>query len=455
MRRNKERDMLRARDRQFRRLLSLFSAITVLLPACGTINPNYVMPDICKQFDDTKLAPLAAPDPNDPTYPKVVFETPGQIKVMHGFGRAQNPGTFLVKLEQRVSVPAYATRATVFLNGWHLVYPNDHHVMAVGALITKIKHDPRTQTLTWIAAGMLRDDDLSAADHFTYYYTVIAWNDTALNLSVDHGNADNFCNPDTDLPDKSFLAFNRGTSTALSAFSVFAQNPALPPSKPVAILPRGFGFVWYDSDHHLLQLGYNLDYSEIFAEHGKTYNNNKNHVHTAGDLFTGIPAPLPGPGSRVDSGFVTWNTFAIFKDDATRRDYLFSEMVSTLGGTDVGLIQPPFAILPKKGEAAGTQAGGVSTQDLVIENVPFEFAIPMLTGWELAYLTDDQHAKEVGIWIDDWSYTAGSPGGTLRYRLSSILRDNDTNPPHYARHKVTVIGIRAVPQQPVVPRQQR
>jgi hypothetical protein len=448
--------MMRARGRHFRQALSLLLGIIVLFfAACRTINPDYVLPNICKQFDDTKLTPLAAPDPNDPTYPKVVFETPGQIKVMHGFGRAQNLGTFLVKIEQRVSVPAYATRATVFLNGWHLGYlPNDHHVMAVGALITKIKHDLRTQTLTWTAAGMLRDEDLAAADHFTYYYTVIAWNDTVLNLSVDHGSADNFCNPDTDLPDKSFLAFNNGTSTALSAFSVFAQNPALPPSKPVAILPRGFGFVWYDGDHHLLQLGYDLDYSEIFAERGKLYNNNKNHVHTAGDLFTGIPAPLPGPGSHVDSGFVSWNTFAILKDDASRRHYLFSEMVSTLGGTDVGLIHPPFSILPKKGEAAGTQAGGLTTQELVIENVPFELAIPMLTGWELAYLTDDQHVKEIGIWIDEWSYTAGSPGGTLRYRLSSILRDNDTIPPHYARHKVSVLGIRAVAQQPGTPRQQ-
>lgn len=448
--------MMRARDQQLRQFLPLFLAITVLLSACGGLNPNYVLPNICKQFDDTKLTPLAAPDPNDPTYPKVIFETPGQIKVMHGFGRAQNPGTFLTKVEQRVSVPAYATRATVFLNGWHLGYlPTDHHVMAVGALITKIKHDPRAQTLTWTAAGMLRDDGLNAAAHFTYYYTVIAWNDTALNLSLDHGSADSFCNPNTDLPDKSFLAFNLGTSSALSAFSVFARDPALPPSKPVAVLPRGVAFVWYDGDHHLLQLGYNLDYTEIFAERGKIYSNNKDHVKTAGDLFTGIPAPLPGPGSHVDSGFVTWNTFAILKDDASRRDYLFSELVSTLGGTDVGLIQPPFAILPKEAASVGTLGGGVSTQDLVIENIPFEFAIPMLTGWELAYLTSDQHVKEVGIWIDEWSYTAGSPGGTLRYRLSSILADKNTDPPHYARHKVTVLGIRAVPQQPVILRQQR
>jgi hypothetical protein len=30
--------------------------------------------------------------------------------------------------------------------------------------------------------------------------------------------------------------------------------------------------------------------------------------------------------------------------------------------------------------------GGVITKDVVVENVPFEFAVPMLTGWNLAYV---------------------------------------------------------------------
>jgi len=453
--------MTPAQEWRLRRRLPLQVGIIMLAVGCAEINPNYALPNICKQFDDTPLSPLAAPDPSDPTFPRVIFETVGQIKVVHGFGRVSHPNLYLVKVEQHVSLPAYATRATVFLNGWQLAYaPPDHEVMAVGALITKIKHDPRARTLTWTAAGMLRDADLAAAETFTYHYTVIAWNDTALNLSVDHGSADTFCNPDTDLPDKSFLALNNG-STALSAFSVFAHAPALPPSKPVAILPRGFGFAWYDGDHNFLQLGYNLDYSEIFAERGKVYNNNGNHVHKVGDLI-GIPAPLPGTGSRVDSGFVSWNTFALFKDDAFRKDYLFSEMVSTLGGTDVGLIQPPFAVLPRKpGEKATywtpSYPCGVTTEDRVIENVPYEYAIPILTGWDLAYETDDQHVKELGISIDDWDwiYTAGSPGGTLHYRLSSTLRDKDAKPRHCARHKVAVVGIRAVPQQGPVLRQQR
>jgi hypothetical protein len=86
----------------------------------------------------------------------------------------------------------------------------------------------------------------------------------------------------------------------------------------------------------------------------------------------------------------------------------------------------------------------VQRQAFVIENVPFAIAVPVLTGWELSYLTDDQHVKDVGVWIEDWSYTPSPTGGTLRYTLGSILADDDDWPPHVIRHRVTVLGIRAL-----------
>ncbi len=417
--------------------------LTLFFVSCGgTPNPAYVLPNPCKEFDDAPLTKLAAPDPNDPPQLQVVLEEPGQLKVMQGFGRANLPsGKNIIKVEQSVAIPDYANQATVFLNGWRLGYlGNDQHVLSLGSVITKIKLDLRTKTLTWNAAGLLRDDDFKEGYEFRYSFTVIAWNDVALNLVIDQGNPDNVCNADTDLPDKSFLALNKGT--ALSAFSVFNHDAAFPANAPIAVLPRGFGFSWYDGDHHLLQLGYNLDHSEVFAEKGKIYDNNRNHVHTLGDILSGIPAPLPNPASRVDSSFVSWDTLAILKDNDSGRYYVFSEMVSALGGNDVGLIQPPFSMLPKEGQVGGNLTGGVITQDVMIENIPFVYAVPMLTGWELAYLPDDQHVKEVGVWIDQWSYTAGTPGGTLRYKISSILRDDDSSPAHYMRHKVTILGIR-------------
>jgi hypothetical protein len=73
-------------------------------------------------------------------------------------------------------------------------------------------------------------------------------------------------------------------------------------------------------------------------------------------------------------------------------------------------------------------------------------AIPMLTGWDLAYTCNDRHVKEVGIWIDQWSYQppALGVGGTLRLTLSYILRGGSAA--HYrALHNVGVLGLRPVP----------
>jgi hypothetical protein len=427
---------------------NVLSALAVMLMcfavwSCGVVNPDYVLPNICKQLEDAPVTPLMAPDPNDLTYPKLAFEDQGTIKAMYGFGKARlDSGNRIIKVQHSVPIPDYANRATVFLNGWKLNYlGGDQHVLGLGTVLAKINPDLRNRTLNWHAVGLLRDDDFEEGYEFTYYYTVIAWNDAALNASVDSGSADKFCSTDTDLPDKSFLAFSNGT-TALSSFGIFSQTPATPSSQPVAVLPRGFGFSWYGGDHHLLQLGYNLDHSEIFAEKDKIYNNNKDHVRTVGDLFTGISAPLPSAASLVDSGFMSWNTYAILKDDSDRRDYVFTEAVSGLFGLDVHPIQPPFSILPIESASGGFDGAGVKSKDIVIDMIPYEYAIPMLTGWEVGYTVSDQHVKEIGIWIDEIHYRdQNDPPGRLRYKVSSVLHDDDTYPDNYFRHKVTILGL--------------
>ena len=422
-------------------------AVTLLMSfsvSCsGLINPAYVLPNICKQLDDTPFTTLSGPDPNDPTYPKLALEDPGTIKAMYGFGTAKlDSGKRIIKVTQSVPIPDYANQATVILNGWKLNYlGGDQHVLGLGAMIAKIEPDLRNKTLTWNAVGVLRDDDFEEGYEFTYYYTVLAWNDGALDVGIDAGSADTFCSTETDLPDKSFLALNNGT-TALASFSVFAKVPPTPPSQGVTVLPRGFGFTWYDSDHHLLQLGYNLDHSEMFTEKDKVYNNNPNHVRTVGDLFTGTMAPLPTSASLVDSGFMSWNTYGILKDDSARRDYVFTEAVSDLFGLDVHQIQPPFSILPIESVSGGFGGGGIKTKEVVIDMIPYKYAIPMLTGWELGYTTSDQHVKEIGVWIDEIHYgDPNDPSGRLRYTASSVLHDDDTFPDNYFRHKITILGL--------------
>lgn len=115
------------------------------------------------------------------------------------------------------------------------------------------------------------------------------------------------------------------------------------------------------------------------------------------------------------------------------------------------MIQPPFSILPKEGggllpEPCVGEKQGVKTEEFMIENIPYEYAIPMLTGRELNYPScGNQHVAEIGVWIDEIHYdnTPGAPVGTLRYKASSVL-NNENGKPYNFSHKVTVLGLKPV-----------
>ncbi len=408
-------------------------ALALFLQACSF---NLPQEEICSQIDKLPLTPASTPPP------ALVFEDPGTIKVMHGSACAHiNKGPF-IKVEQSTDIPDYANTAAVFLNGWRLKYSGgDHHVAAIATALGKIKFEPRK--FTWQAVGALTDDGFDRAIDWCYSFTVIAWNDVNLHAFVDQGDADSFCRSGgtPSGSDNFFFSSNNGTDTALSALPTFLSDAKFASGRTAAVLPRGFGFNWGTrprEDHHLLQIAYNLEHSETFIQ-------NQSYKKALGELS---PLPTP-PTGRVGSDFVSWNTSAIFKDKDTRRDYSFGEFVSGMGGPDVGVIQPPFSILPIKGfgrfegACVGEHGAGEQTEDVVIDNIPYAYAIPMLTGWQLAYgCPRDHHVREVGISIDNLHYDKDpvASSGTLRYRVSSILRD-DSDHRHAFRHKVTILGL--------------
>ena len=339
----------------------------------------------------------------------------------------------MTKIEQSVDLPRDANRATVFLNGWKLNYAGtDHHVRALETAIGKIRME--NNRLIWNAVGFLTDNGQDEPFDWCYYFTVIAWNNASLNAEVDHDDAGDFCSGDTGTTDNFYLARNDDASTSLSAFRSFLQNDNLAAGGTIAILPRGFGFLFGDDDHHLFHLAYNLDHSDAFIEHKGAYRK-----------ADGVIRPeLPNAANRAGSGFVSWNTYAILKDN-TRRDYRFGEMVSGIGGRDVEVIQPPFSILPRDtSSATAVGDGSALNQEFAVENVPFDYAIPMLTGWELSIGNDDEEVKEIGVWIDNLRYekNPAATTGTLRYKLSSLMKDRDGSPGSRVRHKVTILGLR-------------
>ena len=195
-------------------------------------------PAFCRQFEELPLTEVS----QGPLFN--VFENPGTIKVMHGSGIAKLDHGDFIKVEQSLEIPAYANRATVFLNGWKSSYLSDHdqNVVGLGTLVGRIRLvdiRPGGRKLTWNAVGILRDNDAEEGYDWTYYYTVIAWNDAALNLAVNHDDADNFCKAGTGGSDNFYFAENKKTTTALSSFSSFLQNPEFPPRRGCCPSPTG------------------------------------------------------------------------------------------------------------------------------------------------------------------------------------------------------------------------
>jgi hypothetical protein len=365
----------------------------------------------------------------------VVFEDPGTIIVFHGGGCAKSDRAGkqqVLKIEQSVDVPSYAKTATVFLDGWRLQYLHgDHHV---GFVVTAIRNTRlERQTLKWEAIGKLADRNFDDAYLWCYRFTAFGWDPSQINVSVN--DKDDPLETDN-ITFQNFFAGQNLTDSAPpdSAGVVFPRFVAAGQQR-VAILPRGFVFGWND-DHHLLQIAYNLNHSERFIDASRKYfNRGKNQLP---QLAT----------SQVSSEFTSWETTVIFKDNDGHRDYAFGEVVSVLRGDDVGLIQPPFSSQVVRPECcADASGGGVRTESFVIENIPFQYAIPVLTGWEVHYdFARDQHVREMGVWIDEVRYERNPQTqlGRLQYKLSSVLQDKDGRPAFFSRHRVTVVGLRPI-----------
>jgi hypothetical protein len=407
-------------------------ALPLLLAACK-FHPGQTCDDF---FRSAPLQPTTLDDQ------QTVVED-GTVAVYHGVACAQSgPGERFIKVDGQKALPRWATGATVFLNGWKLRYlgNDDHHVLGLATAITGIAL--KEGTLHWQASGTLSDDDQRDID-WCYHYTVIGWNTAAVNLVLD--DKDGACIGTVPGEANFFFAANAGTTTALASFPTYIQNKRFT-AGPIAILPRGYGFAWSDGDHHVKQLGYDLDHGEVVADGpwSGTSTSGKSYKKRFSDV-----ALVPAGQSWVDSTYVTWETHGIFKDDDTRRDFVLAEIASGLGGPDVGVLQPPFSVLPRRSEGLGLFGSCVATggpepitEQYTIDDVPFEYAIPMLTGWELAYWCTDHHVLEVGAWIDDIHYQK-SPGlpGKLSYKLSYVLRDGSSNG-YGGRHKVTVLGLK-------------
>jgi hypothetical protein len=392
-------------------------------------------------FDAGGLPPNPPPRPPDSSIGAVGFTAPGLLEVHYGrdcadaVGQKGKSKTYFLptSLRQEYVLPGYADQAVVLLNGWELQYKgSDKHVGGVGVGIGEISL--AGGKLRWVAEGHLSENGLDEAYSFCYSYVVVAWDGAKLDLAGDQTTAYR-----TDQK-------NRGADSPLTANGGFAPTPAAINKRTVAVLPLGFYFSFDDDDHHLLQLAYDLGPHARYLgrrDDSFAYNMRACAPVAGGYRCNDLPPPaVVATASRLDQGHVSWISSGILRDNRVR-PYWFFDQMTVLSGDDVTLIEPPFAIVPvapRSGECP-QRAGKEQTVDVEILDLPFEYAVPMLTGWELRYYCNDEEVKRLGLHIHDVTYNApGTAKGTLRYKVTGWLHDDDDRPGFRMRHKAHILG---------------
>ena len=118
-----------------------------------------------------------------------------------------------------------------------------------------------------------------------------------------------------------------------------------------------------------------------------------------------------------------------------------------LDGHPPGWVPEPTELNLRPEEPGGFGCVGNAPEEYLefysVENVPFDYAIPVLTGWDMAYVCTDHHVERIGVYLVEFEYVKKDPNattGTLNYTIFSTMRDDSDNG-HVARYKVSILGL--------------
>ncbi|HKP61779.1 MAG TPA: hypothetical protein VJV78_33845 [Polyangiales bacterium] len=391
-------------------------------PVASTCGPNASQDFITCALN---MAPIVAPASASR---HIVYQAPGKLRVSHGqscvnAAHAADSKEFAFRIQESEVLPGtYGDSATVFMNGWNLRYSNgDHHVQGFGSAIVNIQ-ESRTADgllLQWEAGGVVSDNNGDDPYEWCYSYTIVGWARSSSGFDAIAGERG--------------LAFIRptdpGNSTALHTIDGWARNVY----GAGVVLPQGFAMMWDDhGDRHVLQAGFDL---------GKHY--------------------------ASGTGQMAWTSRALFKDNDSSNDYYAAELVSTMTYSSPEWYHPSevsvetaqgfeprnnaVSLTPMASESFCTAVGD-STPRVAhyrIDNVPYAYAVPVLSGWEMGYLCTDHHVREIGAAITDFRYERApdAVGGALFYTLQLALGDDSDNI-NYAAASVDVLGLKPLSSGP-------
>ena len=156
---------------------------------------------------------------------------------------------------------------------------------------------------------------------------------------------------------------------------------------------------------------------------------------------------------------ITWTSQTILKDNEKAFDYMGSEVVNILSGQSVHMWQPrsvlhliganmvekPTHLVLKPAEPSyGCIFDGSEEFEefYVVEELPFDYAILVLTGWDLQYECENHEIERIGIFLANFEYVKDpiASTGALNYTIFSTLRDDSDNG-HDAKYKVSIPGL--------------
>lgn len=349
---------------------------------------------------------------------KTSFEDSGKFIMVEGSQCAEREkGPESATMLITVDMPAYVNQGTVVLNGWDLRYLHKDH--EVRSLRADIKHSKLvtggggSPTLVFEVEGELSDQNWDDAYEFCVHYTGFGFNTTWINARIE-GDYNGI---------SAWKLQTKAEGPVATLESVWNEG-ALAGNDTLVVIPRGFDFQydnafecewrfppcrWEDPvDHHLRQIAYSL--FQIGAS--------------------------PNPDGKPH-----WVAQTLFKDNNTRAHWVKTR-AALIGGNSVKLQADFLALNPRSGKANVCRngvEGVVKTETFRIYDLPYDYAIPMLTGWDLNFECGDQHVQRAGIWIHDIRFDPGSRG--LEYKVSSILRDRNGAPGFNAIHRISVLGL--------------
>lgn len=342
---------------------------------------------------------------------RFTFHEDAHLKVVHGASCSKaraakttnNAGntSYGVGVHERIAIPIGYDSATVYLNGWRLKYRDgDHEVLGLSTAIVDIEKQARE--LRWKAGGIISDGNGDDPFAWCYHYTVLMWKSHALDLDASANDSD------INAALTFFTRSERQTyNTERNILSGFNDIPK-------ALIPRGFGMLRL-RDHHLgtFALKYG-DPSIIRSEDG------------------------------INHG-LSWEFLSVFADKSFDDFFFAAQVVSTMHGDSVKLQQQPFTVNVNQPHGApGNGIMDIISETVVVDNVPFDYAVPMLSGWYIGGNSNsDSHIKDIGVWIESFNYskTADRDVGTLTYTIKSVFRDKGSHGAGRPDYQVSILGL--------------